>query len=111
MNPWTYLAIAIALEVVGTSLLKLSNGFENGIYGMASLALYSLSFWFLAIALKVVPVGVAYAIWSGLGTVLVVIVGLVFFAETMTVAKAACFGLIIAGCVGLNLLSVSGAQA
>jgi len=112
MNPWVSLAVAIGLEVVGTTMLKLSDGFSNVLYGVGSLALYGVSFYFLAGALKVVPVGVAYAIWSGLGTMLVVIVGLTFFGETLSVAKTACFALIITGCVGLNLLSVAGsAQA
>ncbi len=69
MSAWLYLAFAIALEVMGTFMLKLSDGFEKPIWGVFSILCYSACFWALAPAMKALPVGIVYAIWSGVGIV------------------------------------------
>ncbi len=82
MNAWFFLALAITLEVSGTFLLKLSNGFEKWQWGALSIACYSACFWVLAPAMKVLPVGVVYAIWAGVGIVAAAIVGIAAFDES-----------------------------
>ena len=103
---WFYLVLAILFEVGGTTLLKMSNGFEQLPIGIASLACYGTSLTLLGLALKVLPVGVAYAIWCGVGIVAVVIIGILFSNESITAFKFACFVMIAAGSVGLALVTV-----
>lgn len=102
---WVYLGLAILLEVCGTSLLKLSAGFTRLYWGILALALYMASFIALAQALKRIEVGVAYALWSGIGIVLIAAIGAVCFRETLNWAKLLFIGLILVGAVGLNLCS------
>lgn len=103
MNAWFFLAFAIALEVAGTFLLKLSNGFEDWKWGMLSIACYSACFWVLAPAMKVLPVGVVYAIWSGVGIVAASLIGLYAFDERLGALQFFFIALILIGAVGLNL--------
>ena len=103
MGPWLFLACAISLEVIGTSLLKLSDGFEKVHWGVLSLAAYSCSFWFLAPALKAIPVGAAYAIWSGVGIIAIAIIGTFFFDQRLSLLQYAFIGLILIGAIGLRL--------
>ena len=104
---WAYLALAILLETVGTGLLKLSHGFERvGIGGLSMLS-YGVCFFFMALSLRTLPVGAAYAIWAGVGTVLVVLAGVVLFGEKMSLLKAALIAMIVIGAAGLMLLTDS----
>lgn len=103
MQSWTVLVLAIASEVGGTTCLKLSDGFSRLGPWIGVVLLYALSFVFLASALKTIDVGVAYAIWAGLGTALVAAVGFVLFGEPFTAARLACIGLIVLGVAGLQL--------
>ncbi len=103
MNAWIFLTGAIGFEVIGTICLKLSNGFEKIGYGMASMVFYGLCFWLLAPALKVIPTGIAYAIWSGLGIVAITVISLIFFAQKLEPFQYIFIGLILIGAVGLNL--------
>ncbi|HAI31830.1 MAG TPA: hypothetical protein DCM48_20250, partial [Thalassospira sp.] len=68
MLAWVYLFIAISLEVIGTISLKFSDGFTDWRFTVLSLGVYGLSFWFLSMTLRIIPVGTAYAVWAGLGT-------------------------------------------
>ena len=104
---WAYLALAILLETVGTGLLKLSHGFERAGVGGLSLLAYGVCFFFLALALRAIPVGAAYAIWSGLGTALVVLAGVFLFGEKMSLLKAGLIAMIVVGAAGLMLLTDS----
>ena len=83
-------------------MLKLSDGFSRLGPTLGTLVLYGLSFYLLALVLRSFDVGVAYAIWSGLGTALVVVAGVIFFGEELTAARAASIALIILGVVGLQ---------
>jgi small multidrug resistance pump len=103
MNAWALLAIAIVFEIAGTSLLKASDGFVRWGYGMASIACYWVCFGFLAAAIKTIPVGVAYAIWSGIGILAIAIIGWIAFRQPLSVAQIAFIALILIGAVGLNL--------
>lgn len=103
MNAWIFLGCAITLEVCGTFLLKLSNGFEKWYWGSLSILCYSMCFWFLAPAMKALPVGVVYAIWAGIGIVAASILGVLVFGERLGLLQYALIGMILVGAVGLNL--------
>lgn len=105
---WAYLLTAISLEVCGTTCLKLSQGMSRLVPTVLVFVFYAGSFWCLAMALKRIDIGVAYAIWAGLGTAAIAVIGWAFFQETLTVFKVLCIGLIIAGVVGLKLQTKAG---
>jgi small multidrug resistance pump len=105
---WIMLYVAIAFEVAGTTSLKLSHGLERLGFFALCLVSYGISFSLLALALKTIPVGVAYAIWSGFGTVLIVVIGIVWFAEAATAARLLFIAMIVIGAVGLNLTTSHG---
>ncbi|MDG4830855.1 multidrug efflux SMR transporter [Solwaraspora sp. WMMD1047] len=100
---WLFLGAAIAFEVAATSLLKSTAGFTRLGPTLACLAGYAGSFYLLSLALRQLQVGVAYAIWSGLGTAAIAVIGALFLAEPITVAKVTGIVLIIAGVVILNV--------
>ncbi len=100
---WLYLILAIALEVAGTTSMKLSQGFTKLLPSIAMFVFYIGSLSFLALALKKIEVGTAYALWSGIGTAAIVIIGIAVFSEGMSTMKLISIGLIIAGVVGLRL--------
>jgi small multidrug resistance pump len=99
----TLLVVAIAIEVVSTALLPRTEGFRNPGWSVAVLAGYGTSIWLLSIVVERMPVSVAYAIWSGLGTALVAAIGVMFLGEHLTAAKAGFLAMIVVGVVGLNL--------
>jgi small multidrug resistance pump len=100
---YIFLIVAIISEVIGTSALKLSDGFSKLIPSVIVAVTYGLSFFFLSLALKRMGVGSTYAIWSGLGTALIVIVGVLYFKESITVLKLVSILFIIIGVIGLNV--------
>ena len=102
---WLYLSVAIIAEVIATSALKASEGFTRLWPSLVVVTGYGIAFFFLSLTLKTLPVGVAYAVWSGLGVVLVSIVGLVFFGQPIDTAGAIGIGLIVSGVAVLNLFS------
>lgn len=103
MSHWFYLILAILLEVAGTTSMKLSNGFSRLIPSLLIFVFYGLSFAGLTLALKRIDVSIAYAIWAGLGTALITVIGLVYFKEPATLIKLISIGLIVVGVIGLNL--------
>lgn len=105
MLAWVYLFIAISLEVIGTISLKFSDGFTDWRFTVLSLGLYGLSFWVLSMTLRIIPVGTAYAVWAGLGTASVAVIGWLFLKEPMTALKAIFLLMIIGGVVGLKTIS------
>lgn len=100
---YLYLAIAIVAEVVGTSSLKASDGFSRLGPSLIVAAGFATAFFFLSLALKTIPVGIAYAIWSGVGMVLILAIGAVLFRQVPDAAAYLGVGLIIAGVAVLNL--------
>ena len=106
-KPSLYLAIAIVSEVIGTSLLTASHGFARWGYAVASLAAYGCAFYFLSIPLKTIPTGIVYAIWSGVGIVLVSAIGALFFKQMLDMPALIGIGLIMVGVLVINLFSGS----
>jgi len=100
---WIFLATAIVTEVIGTLALKMSNGFTVFMPSAVVVMGYGASFWLLALALRNLDVGTAYAIWAGVGTALISIAGVIMFKEPVTAIKAASVALIILGVIGLHL--------
>ncbi|MDA8828013.1 DMT family transporter [Luminiphilus sp. nBUS_16] len=104
MGYW-YLAIAIVAEVLATSALKESQGFSKLLPTLLVMAGYGASFYFLSLVLQTIPIGVAYALWAGLGIVLITIVGAVVFGQKMDLAAILGIALIISGVVVLRVFS------
>ena len=100
---WFFLALAILFEVAGTISLKLSEGFANILPSILIFAFYGISFSFTTLALKELDLSWVYAIWSGLGTALVVIISILYFKVQVTFIKVVSISLIVCGVVGLNL--------
>jgi small multidrug resistance pump len=97
------LAIAIGIEVVSTALLPKAQGFTDPLWSGAVLAGYAVSIWLLTVVVRTMPVSVAYAIWSGVGTALVAVVGYFFLDEPLGWVKVASLAMIVVGVVGLNV--------
>lgn len=104
---YIYLAIAIIAEVIGTSALKASEGFTKILPAAVVVFGYGVSFYFLSVVLKTIPVGIAYAIWSGLGVVLIAVIGFVFYNQRLDLGAVIGILLIISGVVVINLFSKS----
>ncbi|ALN93166.1 MULTISPECIES: DMT family transporter [Lysobacter] len=105
-----YLAIAIAAEVVATSALKASDGFTKTGPTILVAAGYGVAFYFLSLVLKTVPVGVAYAVWSGVGIVLIALIGWLFMKQALDAGALAGIGLIVAGVIVIQLFSKAAAH-
>ncbi len=104
---WILLLVAGLLEVVWAIGLKYTDGFSKLAPSVITITAMIASVWLLALALKGIPVGTGYAIWTGIGAVGTAIFGIVLFNEAATVARLACIGLIVAGIFGLKLVSSS----
>ncbi|SFJ99385.1 DMT family transporter [Methylocapsa palsarum] len=102
---WLYLAIAISSEVAATSALKLAEGFTRPVPSMVVIAGYALAFYFLSLTLRDMPVGVAYAVWSGAGIALVSLIAWIIYNQTLGAGELAGIGLIMLGVVVLNVFS------
>lgn len=105
MNAWLILMLAIAAEVVATSSLKASEGFTRLWPSTLVVLGYALAIYLLSLVLKSIPVGVAYAIWSGLGVVLITLVAWLMYGQRIDLPGLIGMGLIVAGVVVLNLFS------
>lgn len=103
--PYVFLAIAIVAEVIGTSALKASESFSKTIPSIVTVVAYGAAFYCLSITLKTVPVGVAYAIWSGVGVALIAIVGWIMFGQKLDAAAIIGMGLIVIGVVVMQVFS------
>ena len=102
MHPVAWLALAIGSEIVATVSLRLSDGFTKPLPSVAVVLGYGLSFYALSITLRSIPLGVVYAVWSGVGTAVIVVISFFLFREVFDVVKVAGIGLIIVGVVILN---------
>jgi quaternary ammonium compound-resistance protein SugE len=105
---WTYLLIAGLLEVGWAIGLKYSEGFSRLVPSALTVAAMIASFYFLGLALRTLPLGTAYAVWTGIGTVGTVALGILLFDEPLELLRLLCILLIVAGVVGLRLLSPGG---
>jgi len=107
MKGWLLLAVAIVAEVVATSALKASDGFSKTWPSVIVVAGYGIAFWCLALTLRSIPVGIAYAVWSGVGIVLISVIAWFAFDQKLDVPAIVGIALIIAGVLVLNLFSKS----
>jgi small multidrug resistance pump len=105
MKPHVALIIAILSEVVATSALKASESFTRIVPSLIVVAGYGISFYFLSVAMRTIPLGVAYAIWSGLGSALIVFVSWLLFKQALDAPAFLGISMIIAGSVILNVFS------
>ncbi len=101
------LAVAIAIEVGATAVLPRAEGFTHPGWSAVVVGGYAVSIWLLTLIVRTLPVSVTYAIWSGVGTAFVAVVGYFFLGESMGWVKAFSLGLIVAGVIGLNLVPVA----
>jgi len=104
---WLFLSIAIVAEVIGTSALKAAEGFTRLGPSLVVIVGYGMSFYFLSLALRGIPVGVAYAVWSGVGIVLISVIGWLAFGQSLDGPAVLGIGLIMAGVIVLNVFSRS----
>lgn len=102
---WLLLVVSIVLEVLGTVSMKLSEGFSKPLYSALVALFYALSIVGLALVIKRMDVSVAYAVWSGLGTAFIAMVGVSVFGEAFTVVKLVALVLIVVGVMMLNMVS------
>ena len=105
MTKWTFLAMAIFSEVVATSSLKSTEGFTNLIPSVIVLVGYSAAFYFLSLTLNEIPIGIAYAIWSGVGIVGIAIVAMIFHEQNLDAGAMIGMGLIILGIIVMRTYS------
>ncbi len=103
MTSWVFLFAAILLEVAGTTCLKLSAGFPRAGPIILMFVFYGFSLAALALAVARIEIGVAYAVWAGLGTALIAVVGILYFREAVTLGKLVSIMLIVVGVAGLHL--------
>ena len=101
---WVLLLVAGMLEVVWSISMKASQGFTKHHFTSITLIAACLSFWLLGLALRELPVGTAYAVWTGIGAVGAAVFGILFFGESLTIARIGCIALIVCGILGLKLL-------
>jgi len=102
---WLYLLIAGLFEVAWAIGLKYTDGFTRLMPSIWTLVSMGVSFLFLSLALKMLPVGIAYAVWTGVGAVGVAILGIILFEEPANALRLGCIGMIVGGIIGLKLVS------
>lgn len=110
MKQWLYLGIAIISETIATSALKSSAGFSRLLPSLLVVAGYGIAFYFLSLTLRSIPVGIAYAVWSGVGIVLITLVGWLVFGQKLDLPALLGMGLIVAGVVVMNVFSKAAAH-
>ena len=110
MNGFVYLGLAIAGEVVATSFLRASNGFSELLPSIVVVVGYAITFYFFSLALQTIPVGIGYAIWSGVGIVLIATIAYFVHGQTLDLPALIGMGLILAGVLVINLFSQSSAH-
>jgi small multidrug resistance pump len=97
------LLVAIAVEVASTAALPRTNGFRDPFWAAVVVAGYAVAIWLLALVVQRMPVSVTYAVWAGLGTASIAVVGVVFLGESWNLSKVVAIGLIVVGVLVLNL--------
>ena len=102
---WAYLTIAGFFEIGWAVGLKYSDGLSKPIPTVITVIAMGISLWMLSVAMKAIPVGTAYAVWTGIGAVGVAILGMVLFGESRDILRVLCLLMIVAGIVGLKLMS------
>ncbi len=111
MRMWAYLALAIASEVMATASLKSTEGFTKIVPSVVVLIGYSAAFYFLSLTLEDIPIGVAYAVWSGVGVAAITLLSVFFMDQKIDLAGVVGIALIVIGVVVLRLFSESAVEA
>lgn len=111
MNNWVYLGLAIFSEVLATASLKSTEGFTRLVPSIVVLVGYSAAFYFLSLTLDTIPIGVAYAVWSGVGVATITLVSFVLYGQKIDTAGLVGIGLIVAGVIVLRLFSEASVDA
>ena len=104
---WVYLVVAGLFECGWAIGLKYTAGFTRLVPSLLTVAAMAISFWLLSLAMKTIPVGTAYAVWTGIGAVGVAVMGMLLFGESRDILRIICLLLIVSGIVGLRLVSSS----
>lgn len=107
MKNWLFLSIAIVTEVIATSALKASSGFTKLWPSLLVVVGYGLSFYFMSLALNTIPVGIAYAVWSGVGIILITLIARFAYDQRLDLPAIIGMALIVAGVLVMNLFSKS----
>lgn len=102
---WMVLLAGVAISVVANALLKYSNGVEKVVPGVASFILFAIAIYLYGYAVKTLPIGVAYAVWSGVGILIVTFIGIIWFKESISYLGIFFMLMILTGCIGLNLIT------
>jgi small multidrug resistance pump len=110
MNNWLFLGLAIVAEVIATSALKSSEGFTRLWPSLLVAAGYGAAFYFLSLTLRTIPIGVAYAVWSGAGVVLIALIAWLLHGQRLDAPALVGMGLIVAGVIVINLFSKAAAH-
>ena len=108
MQNWLFLSVAIVAEVIATTALKSSEGFSRPLPSIIVVVGYLIAFYFLSLTLKTIPVGVAYAVWSGVGLMLIALVSWWLYGQKLDLATIAGMSMIMAGILVINLFSTLG---
>ena len=111
MNNWVYLGLAIFSEVIATASLKSTEGFTRLVPSIVVLVGYAAAFYFLSLTLDTIPIGVAYAVWSGVGVATITLVSFVVYDQKIDTAGLIGIGLIVAGVIVLRLFSEASVDA
>lgn len=104
---WVHLVLAIICEIMATSALKTADGFTRLWPSVIVVVGYAAAFYFLSLTLRMIPLGVAYAVWSGVGIALIALIGWVLYHQSLDAGALVGIGLIVAGVIVLNLFSKS----
>lgn len=104
---WILLFLAIFCEAAATSALKLAEGFTRPVPSIGVIVAYGLSFYFFSLAIRTIPIGIAYAVWSGIGVVFILLIGLICFGQKLDPAAVIGIGVILAGLLIIHLFSKS----
>ena len=107
MIAWIYLAAAISSEVIGTVALRSTEGFTKPLPSALVIVTYVLSIWFMALSLKQLEISLVYAVWAGIGTAAIAVIGMAALGEPVNALKLGSLALVIGGVVGLNLAGAS----
>ncbi len=105
MQHWLYLGVAIVSEVIATSALKAAEGFTRPLPSLLVVIGYGIAFYCLSVVLRTLPLGITYAIWSGVGVALVALAGWLLYGQSLDLAAVLGLTLIVAGVIVLNLFS------
>jgi small multidrug resistance pump len=108
ISPWTFLGAAILSEVTGTMLMKASEGYTKLAPSIGMFICYAVSLSALTYAVREIDIGIAYAVWSGAGTILIAMIGFAVFKQSLSIPDVVSIVLIVAGVVGLKLNSTAG---